>query len=378
VRFHPLSVVQVERAAEDAVCVSLRVPAELRAEFDFHAGQYLTVRRPIEGRNEQRTYSIVSPPGSVLLKIGVRAQHGGRMSQELAHRVRPGDVLEVGTPLGRFRTSVDAARVRSYVALAAGSGITPVLSLATHILEREPGSRFLLIYGNRTTASTMFLEETLALKNRFLGRFSVYFIMSREPQDAALMNGRIDREKIEALAVRIPDLARADEYFLCGPAGMVESVKPALAAMNPDAPVRIERFGAATAVGVVAPPARAAADADFAPSAPPVSAPSAPRAAPEPSLPLARIEILMDGRRRSFTMAADDESVLVAAERAGLHLPFSCRSGICATCRARITQGAAVMRHNIALEPWEVETGFVLCCQARPTTPTLDLSYDEK
>jgi ring-1,2-phenylacetyl-CoA epoxidase subunit PaaE len=377
VRFHPLSVVQVERAAEDAVCVSLRVPAELRAEFDFHAGQYLTVRRPIEGRNEQRTYSIVSPPGSALLKIGVRAQHGGRMSQELAHRVRPGDVLEVGTPLGRFRTSVDAARVRSYVALAAGSGITPVLSLATHLLEREPGSRFLLIYGNRTTASTMFLEETLALKNRFLGRFSVYFIMSREPQEAALMNGRIDREKIEALAVRIPDLARADEYFLCGPAGMVESVKPALAAMNPDAPVRIERFGAAPVAGAVT-PVGTAADLDSARSATPASAPSTPSAAPEPSLPLARVEILMDGRRRSFTMSAEDESVLVAAERAGLHLPFSCRSGICATCRARITQGAAVMRHNIALEPWEVEAGFVLCCQARPTTPTLDLSYDEK
>jgi ring-1,2-phenylacetyl-CoA epoxidase subunit PaaE len=367
VRFHSLTVSRIEPAAEDAVCVSLVVPQEIREQFAFHAGQYLTVRRPIEGRLEQRTYSIVTPPGSGLVRIGVRAQEGGRMSQELAHRLRAGDVLEVGTPLGRFRTTVDPARARGYVAFAAGSGITPVLSLAAHILEREPGSRFLLIYGNRTTASTMFLEDTLALKNRYVGRFSVHFIMSREPQDAPLLNGRIDRAKVEALAAWVPELTRADEYFLCGPAGMIESVKAALGALNPAAPVRIERFSSAATA-----PANVTATATV---VVPASNASARRAASEP---LAHIEILMDGRRRRFTMAKDDESVLAAAERAGLHLPFSCRSGICATCRSRITQGAAVMTHNIALEPWEIAAGFVLCCQARPTTPTLELSYDEK
>ncbi len=366
-RFHPLTVTRVEPAAEDAVCVSLQVPPQIREQFDFHAGQYLTVRRPIDGRIEQRTYSIVTPPGSALVRIGVRAQPGGRMSQELARRLRPGDVLEVGTPLGRFRTAVDPARARGYVAFAAGSGITPVLSLAAHILDREPRSRFLLIYGNRTTASTMFLEETLALKNRHLGRFSVHFIMSREPQESPLLNERINREKVEALAQWIPELARADEYFLCGPAGMIESVKGALEALNPRAPVRIERFASASGSTLASVPAASTA---------PGTAPgTAPRTVSEP---LARIEILMDGRRRGFTMAKDDVSVLAAAERAGLHLPFSCRSGICATCRARITEGAAVMAHNIALEPWEVEAGFVLCCQARPTTATLELSYDEK
>lgn len=362
-RFHPLTVASVERTAEDAVCLTLEVPAPLREEFAFHAGQYLTVRRPIDGRIEQRTYSIVTPPGAGHLKLGVRAHDRGRMSQELAHRVRAGDVLEVGTPLGRFRTAVDPARRRAYVAFAAGSGITPVLSLAAHILEQEPGSRFLLIYGNRTTARTMFLEETLALKNRYLGRFSVHFVMSREPQESALLNGRVDRAKIETLARELPELAAADEYFLCGPAGMVAEVEEALRTLNPTAAVRIERF---TAAGARAAPSVGAESTGAESSA------AAERA------PLATIEVLMDGRRRRFTMAVDDASVLTAAERAGLHLPFSCRSGICATCRAKITSGAAVMAHNIALEPWEVEAGFVLCCQARPTTPTLELSYDEK
>lgn len=355
-RFHPLTVTALEPTAEDAVCLTLEIPPELRESFAFRAGQYLTVRRAVGGRIEQRTYSIVTPPGASRVRLGVRAQPGGRMSQELARQVRPGDVLEVGTPLGRFHTAIDPGRARSYVAFAAGSGITPVLSLITHTLEREERSRVLLIYGNRSTARTMFREETLALKNRYLERFAVHFIMSREPQDSVLLNGRIDRAKVEALARHIPDLAAADEYLICGPAGMVEELSAALAQLNPAGEVRIERFTSAPAREAAAPVAHTGAVRE----------------------PLATVDIVMDGRRRRFAMTKKDESVLSAAERAGLHLPFSCRSGICATCRAKITSGAAVMMHNIALEPWEVEAGFVLCCQARPTTSTLELSYDEK
>ena len=195
-KFHPLEVAAVDRTAEDAVCLTLAIPPELRDQLQHHAGQYITVRRTIDGVEERRTYSIVTAPGGSVLRLGVREQTGGRMSRELAGRLRAGDTLDVGTPVGRFRTSVDPARTQSYVAFAAGSGITPVLSLATDILTREPHSRFTLIYGNRNTARTMFLEETLALKNRFIGRFSVYFVMSREPQHAALMNGRIDGAKV--------------------------------------------------------------------------------------------------------------------------------------------------------------------------------------
>jgi len=380
-RFHTLKVIGIEPTAEDAVCVSLAVPPAERAAFEFRAGQYLTVRRALNGRIEQRTYSIVNAPGGALLRLGVRVQPHGRMSRELAQRLRPGDELEVGTPLGRFGTAAEPTRRRSYVAFAAGSGITPVLSLAAHLLEREPHSRFLLLYGNRSSARTMFLEETLALKNRYLERFSVLFIMSREPQDTALLNGRIDRTKVEALAAEMPEIARADEYFVCGPAGMIGAVQAALATLNPEAPVRIERFSA----GGHPEETRAAGDA-AAPNGAPNGAPAGtsggtsggvPGGVPVIEPPV-EVGILMDGRRRHFTMSAQDGSVLAAAERAGLRLPFSCRSGICATCRAKVTAGEAVMAHNIALEPWEVEAGFVLCCQARPTTPVLELSYDEK
>jgi ring-1,2-phenylacetyl-CoA epoxidase subunit PaaE len=360
--FHPLEIVSADRIAQDAVCLTLAVPPALREQFKFDAGQYVTVRRVIEGREERRTYSIVTAPGSSVLRLGVREQFGGRMSRELATQLKSGDQLDVGTPMGRFRTSTDPARAGSYVAFAAGSGITPVLSLATHILAREPNSRFTLIYGNRNMTRTMFLEDTLALKNRYLGRFSLYFIMSREPQQTALLNGRIDAAKVRDLAREFVEISSADEYFVCGPGRMVDEVRDAVKLLNADAPVRFERFAAA--------------------AAPPAASQPATAAAAEPALPLpdvlSTISVLMDGRRRSFAMAPSDASVLEAAERAGLELPFSCRSGICATCRTRIVAGEAVMAHNIALEPWEIDAGFVLCCQARPLTASLELSYDEK
>jgi ring-1,2-phenylacetyl-CoA epoxidase subunit PaaE len=357
--FHPLKVAAVERIAEDAVCVTVEIPSALRDAFAFHAGQYVTVRRMVKGREERRTYSIVTAPGGGVLKLGIRLQPGGRMSGELGSTLRPGDLLEVGTPMGRFRTSISAEREQVYVAFAAGSGITPVLSLATDILAREPRSRVTLIYGNRSISRTMFLEETLALKNRYIDRFAVHFVMSREPQQTEWLNGRIDGRKIHELARHMTEVPSADEYLICGPGDMVDEVRNAIKTLNGNSAIRFERFAA----GTPQPVEKAAKEHDAAPVAQAV---------------LATISVVMDGRRRSFPMAQSDASVLDAAERAGLELPFSCRSGICATCRARITDGAAVMTHNIALEPWETDAGFVLCCQARPTTATLDISYDHK
>jgi ring-1,2-phenylacetyl-CoA epoxidase subunit PaaE len=358
--FHPLRVASVERVAEDAACVTVEIPPLLRDTFVFHAGQYVTVRRMIAGREERRTYSIVTPPGGGSLKLGIRLQTGGRMSGELGARLRCGDLLDVGTPMGRFRTSISAEREHVYVAFAAGSGITPILSLATDILAREPRSRFTLIYGNRSISRTMFLEETLALKNRYIERFAVHFVMSRESQHTEWLNGRIDGAKVRELAVHLSEIAAADEYLICGPGDMVDAVRDAIKTLNAEAPIRFERFAAAP--GAVVPGA----------------AVTGPASRPAEGRVLATISVVMDGRRRSFPMAPSDGSVLEAAERAGLELPFSCRSGICATCRARITNGAAVMTHNIALEPWETQAGFVLCCQARPTTATLDISFDHK
>jgi len=360
-RFHPLPVTSVERVAEDAVSVTLAVPAALREEFSFHSGQYVTVRRLIDGQEQRRTYSIVTTPGCGTLRLGIRLQFGGRMSRELANELHPGDLLDVGTPGGRFRTQVDPVRAHRYVAFAAGSGITPVLSLAADILAREPASRFTLVYGNRSIARTMFLEDTLALKNRYLDRFAMHFVMSREPQQTEFLNGRIDGAKVAELARRLPEIAEADEYFICGPGGMVDEIREALKRLNGAAVIRFERFANA------APQTASRPD----PAGPAPAAPIAPEI-------LATITVTMDGRRRSFAMAPGDPSVLDAAERAGLELPFSCRAGICATCRTRIVAGEAVMTHNIALEPWEIDAGFILCCQARPTGASLELSYDEK
>ena len=356
--FHPLKVISVERVADDATCVTVDIPAALREAFTHHAGQYVTVRRNIGGRQELRTYSIVTPPGGSALKLGVRVQTGGRVSGDIAANLRAGDMLEVGTPMGRFRTALDPKRRFSYVAFAAGSGITPILSLAGDILAKEPLSRFTLFYGNRSISRTMFLEETLALKNRYLDRVSLHFVMSREPQQTEFLNGRIDAGKVAELARHIPEISTADEYLICGPGNMVDDVRNALKALNGSATTRFERFATANSQ--------------------PLEIIVKQGDAPAPREVLATISVVMDGRRRSFPMAPSDPSVLDAAERAGLELPFSCRSGICATCRTRITEGAAVMTHNIALEPWEIEAGFVLCCQARPTTPTLEISYDQK
>src|ERR1700683_3832885 len=356
--FHPMTVTSVERIAEDAACVSVEIPSVLREAFAFTAGQYVTVRRTIAGSEERRTYSIVTPPGGGVLKLGIRLQSGGRMSGELATAMRPGAQLDVGTPVGRFRTAISPEREYSYVAFAAGSGITPILSLATDILAREPGSRFTLIYGNRCISRTMFLEETLALKNRYIDRLSLHFVMSREPQHAELLNGRIDARKVAELAQKLPEISGADEYLICGPGDMVDEVRNAIKALNGNAPIRFERFATANSR--------------------PLEILTKEIDAPAPQEVLATITVTMDGRRRSFPMSPSDPSVLDAAERAGLELPFSCRSGICAPCRARIAEGAAVMTHNIALERWETDAGFVLCCQARPTTPTLEISYDQK
>jgi ring-1,2-phenylacetyl-CoA epoxidase subunit PaaE len=357
--FHPLKVTSVERVADDATCVTVEIPPLLRGAFAHHAGQYVTVRRTIDERDERRTYSIVTAPGGSAIKLGIRLQNGGRVSGDIAANLRAGDTLDVGTPLGRFRTGIDPKRRFSYVAFAAGSGITPILSLATDILAKEPHSRFTLIYGNRSISRTMFLEETLALKNRYLDRVSLHFVMSREPQQTELLNGRINGGKVIELAKRIVEISTADEYLICGPGDMVDEVRNAIKALNGGAAIRFERFATANS-----PPVDVLikqGDANL-----------------QPQEVLATISVVMDGRRRSFPMAPSDPSVLDAAERAGLTLPFSCRSGICATCRARITEGAAVMRHNIALERWETDAGFVLCCQARPTTPTLEISYDHK
>ncbi len=355
-KFHSLAISERRPIADDAIAISFVVPAALRADFRFLAGQHLAIRATIEGVEERRTYSIVNPEGADTLTIGVRVQDEGRMSPWLAGRA-PGDAVEVMTPNGSFHCQAGLA-ARNRVAFAAGSGITPVLSIAATALGREPDSRFQLYYGNTSTARTMFLEEVQALKDRYLSQFSVCFVMSCEPQDVELFNGRIDAARVQAFAGHGLAVAGADEVFICGPGTMAEEVTRALAGLGNSAPVHIEHFAAAAA-GVT----------------PAIAAAAQPKAAPA-AAGAAAVTVVMDGRRRQFTMQPG-ELILDAAGRAGLDLPFSCRAGVCSTCRAKLVSGSATMDHNVALEDWEVAAGYILCCQSRPTSAALEISYDQ-
>jgi ring-1,2-phenylacetyl-CoA epoxidase subunit PaaE len=292
------------------------------------------------------------------LRIGVRLQPGGQVSHHLAEKLRVGDTLDVLTPNGSFHTQLDPRRAKSYVAFAAGSGITPVLSIIATVLDAEPHSRFTLVYGNRSTARTMFLEELLALKDRHLERLALHFVMSREPQDIPLFNGRLDSSKVKELAGNVFDPAAVDEFFLCGPGTMVEDVSQALRSLGVTGKIHTELF--ATSGAVVA------------------EAPARPVASKEAAADTAEVSVIMDGRRRVFSMPMSGESVLDAAAAAGIELPFSCRAGVCSTCRTKVVSGSVEMAQNYALEDWEVEAGYVLCCQSRPTSPKLEITYDER
>lgn len=357
-KFHALEIAGKAAVAEDAIALSFAVPATLRDEFRFIAGQHLALRLHIDGQEERRTYSIVNPEGADRLTIGVRVQKDGRMSEHLARHAEIGQTVDVLTPNGSFTADTNGGGPRTFAAFTAGSGITPVLSIASTALERHPGNRFQLYYGNTSTARTMFLEDVQALKDRYMTRLSVRYVMSREPQDAEWFNGRIDAAKIREFARYDLDVPAIDEFFLCGPGTMSEDLQAALLGLGAKGRMHIEHF---------VPESRVATPA----------ATRQVRAVEARSAAVAEITVVMDGRRRRFAMPLAGEVILDAAGRAGLDLPFSCRAGVCSTCRAKLVSGTAEMEHNVALEDWEVEAGYILCCQARPTSSALEISYDE-
>lgn len=361
-KFHPLKVKARDDIAEDAVRVTFEVPEALRESYRFHAGQHVAVRLPTGDGDVRRTYSIACPADSTDLCIGVRVQPGGQVSSFLAGRLTVGKSLDVLTPSGNFHTRVEPQHAKRYVAFAAGSGITPVLSIASTVLAVESKSRFMLFYGNRTTSSTMFVDEILALKNRFPARFSVHFVMSREPQEVELFNGRLDGARAREFARVFFDVAAVDEFFICGPDTMVTDVAAALRSLGTAASIHTELFTTNDRLAVL--PGQAEKRGDRSASAKPAA--------------MTRVCVLMDGRRRAFTMPLDGrETVLEAAARAGLDLPYSCLAGVCSTCRSRVVKGSVRMERNQALEQLEIDAGYVLCCQSHPLTSELDLTYDE-
>jgi ring-1,2-phenylacetyl-CoA epoxidase subunit PaaE len=347
-KFHSLKVLQLAPDAEDALAISLDVPPELRAEYRGSAGQHVVVRLSLDGEDTRRTYSLVNAPGEWPLRIVPRVHAQGRMSRHLAEQLRPGDVLEVLPPNGSFTPREPGADSATYVAFAAGCGITPVLSVIRALLSRS-ATRVILFYGNTASARAMCLEELLALKDRYLERLSLHFLMSREPQEVELYNGRIDAQRVRQFGGTLFQPLEVSEYFVCGPGDMIEQVTSTLRDLGVEsARVHAEHFTVAT---TDAPAQRPALELPSSTEAP---AP-APRAAPPAAAGTAEVIVLMDGRRRSFNMRMEDETVLDAAARAGVELPFSCRAGVCSTCRTKVIRGEVEMAQNYALEDWELE-----------------------
>lgn len=375
-RFHPLNVSAVSPEAEDAVCVTLDVPAGLRDEFRSQAGQHIVVRAQIDGAEQRRTYSLLNAAGELPLRIAVRTHPHGQLSRHIAQNVRPGDSLDVMPPNGSFGRRESPGG--TFVAFAAGCGITPILSLAKTLLAGDPSARMVLFYGNRSYARGMLLEELLALKDRFLDRFALHFIMSGEPQEIELLNGRLDAAKVRQLAGGLFDASRGSDFFVCGPGTMIDDVSAALKALGvPPARIHSEHFSATDTAARASP----SQQGPCAPQSGTLSARQEPAgsaaAAQTAEQGVTQVEVVMDGRRRSFTMRTDEDTILDAAARAGIDLPFSCKAGVCSTCRTKLVRGRVELDQNYALEDWELEQGFILACQAHAKTPDLELNYDE-
>ncbi len=358
-QFHALRVAAVEPLTEDAVVVTFEVPPELRSAFAFAAGQHLTIRRIESGEDVRRSYSICSTPGELAasghLRIGVKMVPGGAFSEFAIRRLQAGESIEVMPPLGHFTTEFDPARARSYVAVAAGSGITPILALLATGLETEPDSTFTLLYGNRYARSVMFAEQIADLKDRYPTRLHVMHVLSREPRDADLLSGRIDADRFAGIVdAGLVDVGAVDEWFLCGPYGMVMDVRSVLGQRAvAHSAVHTELFH------VEETPA----------------APRRPDTSEVASSDQATVTIILDGRASTFTMDRDGR-VLDAALKVRSELPYACKGGVCSTCRAKVLDGRVEMARNYALEPDEVAAGYVLTCQSSPVTETVTVDYD--
>jgi ring-1,2-phenylacetyl-CoA epoxidase subunit PaaE len=364
VRFHELPIARVSPEAAGAVAITFAIPPEKRAAFAFEPGQFLTLRATIDGQDVRRSYSISSPRSLLTqrgeLTLGIRPVDGGVFSNWAATALKAGDTLKAMPPDGRF--TVHKPRAVHRVGFAAGSGITPILSLMASTLEESPTSKFTLVYGNRRMGSVMFNEALQDLKDRYAGRLTLIHILSRQAQEVPLLEGRIDADKVRALIDTLLPVASMDEVFVCGPEAMIEATEKALldAGVRPDR-VHTERF-----------------------TSPALDAlPAAQRQAVVLGHPAVRAEgevaltVVLDGKPHELRMNRD-ERVLDVALNAGLDLPWSCRGGVCCTCRAKVMEGAVRMDKNFTLEPWETDKGFVLSCQARPTTDHVVVSYDER
>jgi ring-1,2-phenylacetyl-CoA epoxidase subunit PaaE len=347
--FAPLRVAAVDRLCDDAVAVTFDVPDALRDTFTFRPGQSLTVRRRVNGHEERRSYSICAPAGA-RPRIGVREVAGGQVSGWLVRDVKPGDTVEALPPSGTFTPELGTAR--RHVLIAAGSGITPMLSIAASVLAAAD-SHVTLIYGNRRTDSVMFADELADLKDRYPARFELVHVLSREAREADVLSGRLDSERVERLIDALIPVDEVDQWWLCGPFGLVETVRLLLLDRGID-PARVHRE--LFYVEDTAPQPAQHLDA-------------------EPTGETSEVTVVLDGRSTTLTLPRD-EPILDAAQRVRSDLPFACKGGVCGTCRAKLSRGEVHMRRNFALEQEELDAGFVLTCQSLPISDKVTVDYD--
>ncbi len=353
--FHALEIADVRREIDDAVSLRFAVPDDLRDLFRFTPGQHLTLRTEIAGEDVRRNYSICMAPHENELRVAIKQISGGAFSTWANKTLAAGDMLDVMPPHGSFTWTFDPEREATYVGFAGGSGITPVLSLLKTALIAEPRSHFILLYGNRSSNTIMFLEEIAQLKNRFMGQLQVYHFLEEEEEDVELFNGRLDSGKIGDVLKTLVDPETIDAAFICGPGPMMDAAEAGLVAAGVSAErILIERF----TVGQIS-AAQAAAMREVEQQA--------------AGLP---VRLTLEGRRRTVTFDAEKGSILENARAAGMPAPYACKAGVCATCRAKLIKGEVTMKANYGLSAEEVAQGYVLTCQAVPLTDDVELDFD--
>ena len=353
-QFHPLTVAKVKHETRDAIAVTFDVPPALRDTFRYRQGQHLTLRALIDGEEVRRSYSICSAVQDRQLRVAIKRVPGGLFSTWANEALKPGVAIDALPPEGRFNLPLVPDSRRHYLAFAAGSGITPILSIVKTTLLAEPHSRFTILYGNRASSSVIFRDELAELKDQYLERLNLVYVMSREQQDIDLFNGRITQDKCRQLFQRWLRVEDVDYAFICGPEDMMHGVSAALQEAGMDKErIRIELFAAGTA-----------------------QTSRKPRQAAGAAQHHTDVTVIMDGNHASFTMDRDKESILDAGLRAGIDLRYACKGGVCSTCRCKVLEGSVDMDVNYALEDYEVARGFVLSCQSFPVTDRVVVDFD--
>jgi ring-1,2-phenylacetyl-CoA epoxidase subunit PaaE len=354
-KFYSLDIEDLKQETRDTIVVTFAVPVDLRQQFAFIQGQHLTLRAVVNGEDLRRSYSICSGVQDGNIRVAIKRTPGGQFSSWANDTLEAGMAIDVMPPMGHFNLPLSPDNHKRYLAFAAGSGITPMLSIIKTTLAVEPESTFTLVYGNRASSSVIFREELAELKDLYQTRLNLVYVMSREQQDVELFNGRIDREKCEQLFERWITVADHDAAFVCGPEAMMHEVSDALKAhgMAPEA-IKVELFAASIPKKQHVARARSVADVQE-----------------------CEVTLVIDGNHSVFTMNRDTESVLDAGLKQGIDIRYSCKGGVCSTCRCKVLEGKVEMDANYALEDYEIARGFVLSCQAFPITDRLVLDFDQ-